>query len=111
MSETKPTVEASEATNKPRKYVLVEAVQMHRMRYVVELLEEEPTEWALDTVTMQEAKELSQEDLGETIISHRVLAGGLAEAIQIARDDTPDVAGQWDDALVIKNHITPLREE
>lgn len=41
---------------KPAKYVLVEAVQQYRMRYVVELDEDAPEEWALDTVAMNEAR-------------------------------------------------------
>ena len=99
--------------NKPteptRQYVLVETIQQHRMRYVVELGSEDPPEWALDTVTLNEAKELSQADLGETIVSHRVLAGGLEEAIALARADEPLVAGQWPDDLVVKNHITTTK--
>lgn len=90
---------------KPAKYVLVEAVQQYRMRYVVELDEDAPEEWALDTVAMNEAKELSQLDLGETIVSHRLL-GGIDEAIEVARRDEPNVAGRWADETVIKNHIT-----
>lgn len=88
------------------KYVLVEAVQQYRMRYVVELNATDPDNWALDTVVCEQAKELSQENLGETIVSHRVLPGGLDEAIALARADEPMVAGRWDDDLVIKNHIT-----
>jgi hypothetical protein len=42
------------------------------MRYVVEVPEGKK-EWALDTVTMNEADEFSQEHLGETIVSHRVI--------------------------------------
>lgn len=54
------------------KWVMVECVSMFRMRYMVEAPEEHP-EYALDTVTMNEAKEFSQEHLGETIVSHRVV--------------------------------------
>lgn len=90
---------------KPAKYVLVEAIQQHRMRYVVELDEDAPAEWALDTVTMREAKEFSQLDLGETIVSHRVLSG-LDEAVSIARADEPNVAGRWNDETIIRARIT-----
>jgi hypothetical protein len=54
------------------KWVLVEAVSQFRMRYMIEVPEENP-EWALDTVTMHEGKEFSQEWLGEVIVSHRVM--------------------------------------
>jgi hypothetical protein len=90
-----------------RQYVLVEAIQQYRMRYVVELGKDDPAAWALDTVTMNEAKELSQQDLGETIVSHRVLPGGLEEAIALARTDNPSVAAHWPADVVIRNHITP----
>lgn len=96
----------TENTNtKPAKYVLVETIQQYRMRYVVELDENDPSEWAMDTVVMNEAKELSQKDLGETIVSHRVLSG-ICEAINMAKEDEPQVAGKWSDELVINNHIT-----
>ena len=101
----------SKKDKETKKYVLVEAVQTYRMRYVIELDKDDPTEWALDTVTMEEAKELSQSDLGETIVSHRVLPGGLKEAIDMAKADEPNVAGKWGDDLIIKNHITLKKQE
>lgn len=55
-----------------KSWVLVDTVSMFRMRYMVEVPAEHP-EYALDTVTMNEAKEFSQEHVGETIISHRVV--------------------------------------
>ena len=59
------------------KYILVDAISQFRMRYVVEVPDshsdgEYPCtaeQWAMDTVTMSEAKEFSQEWLGETIVS------------------------------------------
>ena len=51
-------------------FVLVECISQYRMRYVVEVPKGN-TDWALDTVTMNEAVEFSQEWLGETIFSHR----------------------------------------
>ena len=53
--------------------VLVECVSTFRMRYMVEVPKGK-AEWALDTVTMNEADEFSQEHLGEQIMSHRVLS-------------------------------------
>lgn len=55
------------------KWVLVETVQTFRHRYMVQVPASNP-EWAMDTVVMQEAKEFSQEHLGETIVSHRVVS-------------------------------------
>jgi hypothetical protein len=54
-------------------WVLVETIQTFRHRYMVEAPLHNP-EWALDTVTMEEAKEFSQEWLGETIVSHRIVS-------------------------------------
>lgn len=74
------------------KWVLVETVSQFRMRYMVEVPEEHP-EWALDTVTMEEAKEFSQEHLGEVIISHRVVTE--EEAIAICDVDNDYVNGKY----------------
>lgn len=54
-------------------HVLVETVLTYRMRYVIDV-KDDPVDWALDTVTMQEAKEFSQKYLDETIVSHRVVS-------------------------------------
>ena len=53
--------------------VLVECVSTFRMRYVVEVPKGN-TVWSLDTVTMNEADEFSQEHIGEQIVSHRVVS-------------------------------------
>ena len=53
------------------KYVLVDTVLSYRMRYVIELNDDDPNEYALDTVVCDEATEFSQEYLGEHIVSHR----------------------------------------
>ena len=61
-------------------WVLVDAVQQFRMRYMVQVPKGK-SEWALDTVVMKEAKEFSQQDMGETIVSHRVLTEDEAIAV------------------------------
>lgn len=73
-------------------WVLVEAVSQFRMRYMVEVPKGK-AEWAMDTVTMQEAKEFSQEHIGETIISHRVVSE--EEAIAICDADNDYVNGKY----------------
>lgn len=60
-------------TKKPMKTVLVETVSIFRMRYAVSIPEDAPIEWASDTVVCNEAAELSQEHLDETIVSSRVI--------------------------------------
>jgi len=65
-------------------WVLVETVSQFRMRYMVEVPAGKK-EYALDTVTLNEAKEFSQEHLGETIVSHRVVS--KKEALTICDED------------------------
>ncbi len=68
-------------------WVLVEAISTFRERYMVEVpvgvdrYGKDKADWALDTVTLEEAKEFSQEHLGETIVSHRVVTKEEALAL------------------------------
>lgn len=62
-------------SKKPKtKIVMVETVSSFRMRYAVEIPTDAPNDWALDTVTMNEAKELSQVHIGENIVNHREIS-------------------------------------
>ncbi len=72
-------------------WVLVEAIQSFRMRYMVQVPKGK-AEWALDTVTCNDAKEFSQEALPEYIVSHRVVTED--EAIQICDIDN-DYTKSW----------------
>ena len=74
------------------KWVLVECISTFRMRYMVEAPDDHP-EYALDTVTMEEAQEFSQQHLGETIVSHRVVSE--EEAIAICDIDNDYVNGKY----------------
>jgi len=66
--------------------ILVEAIQQTRMRYLV-TVPKGKAEYALDTVTCQEAEEFSQEDLGEVIVSHRVIND--VEILELFTTDRP----------------------
>lgn len=94
-------------------WVLVETVSMFRERYMVEvpvgvdMYGKDKAEWALDTVTMEEAKEFSQEHLGETIVSHRVVT--KEEALALC-DKENDYAKKWNDELKMKNFFTTMAE-
>lgn len=77
------------------------------MRYMVEVPKGKK-EWALDTVTCDEAREFSQEHLGETIASHRVVSE--AEALEIFDQDN-DYLKSWDRETKIKNAFTRLGEK
>jgi len=98
---------------KETQWVLVEAVSMFRERYMVEVpigtdrYGKDKSEWALDTVTLSEAKEFSQEHLGETIMSHRIVTE--EEALALCDKDN-DYAKVWNDELKKKTFFTTMDE-
>ena len=75
-------------------WVLVETVSQFRERYMVEVPIGKQL-WALDTVTLNEAKEFSQEHLGETIVSHRVVS--VEEALVLCDKDNAYCSAWSDD--------------
>jgi len=83
-------------------WVLVEAVSMFRMRYMVETPDNHP-EYALDTVVCQEAQEFSQEHLGETIVSHRVVS--QEQALSLCDVDN-DYCSSWTEEQKMKAFFT-----
>jgi hypothetical protein len=96
-----PETEAGPAPVK-REWVLVECIQSYRMRYMVEVPEGR-SEWALDTVSMQQAKEFSQESIGETIVSHRVISE--EDALKLCDEDN-DYCKSWDEHQKVKSFFT-----
>ena len=90
-------------------WVLVEAISTFRERYMVEVpigtddYGKDKADWALDTVTMEEAQEFSQEHLGETIVSHRVVT--KAEALVMCDKDN-DYTKDWDEETKMKTFFT-----
>jgi len=101
-------------TKKETQWVLVECISMFRERYMVEVpvgvdqYGKDKAEWALDTVTMEEAKEFSQEHLGEQIVSHRVVS--KEEALELFDKDNAYFKS-WDEETKIKNHFTTWKEQ
>ena len=91
----------------PTEWVLVECISTFRERYMVEVPKGK-SEWALDTVTMQEAKEFSQEHLGEQIVSHRVVT--KEEALSLCDTDNAYFKS-WDEETKIKNYFTTWKEQ
>jgi hypothetical protein len=79
--------------NQEKVWVMVECVSTFRQRYCVEAPADHP-EYALDDVTMETAKEFSQEYIGEQIVSHRVVSAAEA-LVQCDIDNT--YASSWDD--------------
>ena len=81
-------------TKKPseeKEWILVETVSQFRQRYMVEVPKGK-ADWALETVSMNEAKEFSQKHLGETIVSHRVMTEEEALALS---DKDNDYGADW----------------
>ena len=102
-------------TKKPEtQWVLVETVSTFRERYMIEVpigtddFGHDKADWALDTVTMNEAKEFSQEHLGEQIVSHRVVT--KEEALAMCDKDN-DYGSSWDEETKMKNFFTPWEEK
>lgn len=74
-----------------KEWVLVECVSQFRQRYMCQVPKGK-AEWALDTVTLNEAKEFSQQHLGETIVSHRVIP--FMEALELCDVDN-EYCNKW----------------
>ncbi len=101
-------------SKKQTQWVLVECVSTFRQRYMVEVpvgtddQGNDKTLWALDTVTMEEAKEFSQEHIGEQIVSHRVVT--KKEALELCDQDN-DYTKSWDKETKLKTFFTSLAEQ
>lgn len=99
---------------KETQWVLVEAISTFRQRYMVEVptgidnYSKDKVEWALDTVTMQEATEFSQEHLGELIVSHRVVT--KEEALSLCDKDN-DYTKSWNEDQKVNAFFTPWEEK
>ena len=94
--------------------ILVETVSMFAMRYLVEVpvgiddYGNDKSLWALDTVTMQQAKEFSQKHIAENIISHRVIS--KEEALSTLDVDN-EYCKKWSEELKIKNFFTLYEDD
>ena len=83
-------------------WVLVEAISQFRERYMVEVPKGK-AEWALDTVTLNQAQEFSQEHLGEVIVSHRVVS--FDEAMKLCDKDN-HYCSAWSDEKKVDAFFT-----
>lgn len=93
--------------SKETEWVLVECVSTFKMKYMVEVPRGK-SEWALDTVIMQEAKEFSQEHIDESIFSHRVVS--KKEALSICDTDN-EYAKSWNKDKKIEVFFTTWKEQ
>jgi hypothetical protein len=87
--------------------VLVATILTYRLRYMVEVPKGK-SDWALDTVTMEDAKEFSQKSLGEHIASHRVVTE--EEALTLCDVDN-DYCSAWTTDMKKKNFFTSLEDQ
>jgi hypothetical protein len=94
-------------------WVLVETVSTFRERYMVEVpvgidrYGKDKADWALDTVTLSEAKEFSQEHLGETIVSHRVIT--KEDALALCDKDNAYCLS-WSEEMKMNSFFTTMAE-
>ena len=75
---------------------LVECISTFRIRYVIDT---DNTEWAEDTVVMEEAKEFSQLHLGEQIVSTRTIS--KEEYLRLFDEDN-EYLSEWEDEQKFK---------
>lgn len=94
-------------TKKETEWVLVECISTFRQRYMVEVPKGK-AEWALDTVTCEDAKEFSQKHLGETIVSHRVVS--YDEAMAMCDEDN-EYSNMWTNLKKWEAFFTPYEVE
>ena len=92
---------------KKTEWVLVEAIDTFRMRYVVEVPVGEHDK-AIDKVRLHQAKEFSQEHLDELIVSHRPISE--KEALKLCVDDNQYGAG-WTKNKKIEVFFTKIGEK
>ena len=98
----------------PTQWVLVDCVSTFRQRYMVEVsvgiddYGRDKSEWALDTVSMDEAKEFSQQYLGEQIVSHRVIT--KEEALLLCDTDNK-YCSNWNEETKMKNFFTTWQDQ
>jgi hypothetical protein len=93
-------------TKSDKVWVMVECIQQYRMRYMVQAPADHP-EYALDDVTMQRVKEFSQLDIGETIVSHRVISHD--DALKLCDEDN-DYTQEWTEEQKVKSFFTKEHE-
>ncbi len=93
--------------NKKTQWVLVECVGTFHHRYMVETPKHKDL-WALDTVVMNQAKEFSQQHIGEQIITHRVVTE--AEALQLCNQDN-SYAQAWSNSKKLDAFFTTIKDQ
>jgi len=107
---TEPVVEKKEKKAKKTKkteWVMVETVSTFRMRYMVEVPKGK-SDKAIELVQDHDAKEFSQQHIGELVTSSWVLDHGQAIAMC---DADNDYCRSWDDDKKIEAFFTRIGEK
>jgi bifunctional DNA-binding transcriptional regulator/antitoxin component of YhaV-PrlF toxin-antitoxin module len=94
--------DGSFSLTQPTEFVMVDCISTFHQRYLVEVPVGKK-DWALDTVTCEEAREFSQKHIGETIVTHRVVS--KEEALAEYDADSP-WCKDWTDEMKIKAGFT-----
>lgn len=89
-------------------WVLVETVSMFKIKYMVEVKDGDPPEWAMDDVVMGTAKEFSQQHLDETIFSHKLISE--EEALELCDVDN-EYFKSWSGDHKKEVFFTSLKDE
>jgi len=97
-----------EVMTQETEWVLVETLSQFKVSYMVEVPKGK-AEYALDTVTMEDAQEFSQEHLRPTdiILGHRVVS--KEEALALC-DERNEYGSGWEEETKIKNFFTTLED-
>lgn len=82
--------------------VLVETISQYRIRYIISVPVGK-TDWALDTVTCDQAKEFSQQFVGESLLSSRVI--DEEEMLELFVQDNA-YAKSWSIETIYENCVT-----
>ena len=82
--------------------ILVDCISTFRIRYVIDT---DNTEWAEDTVVMEEAQEFSQLHLGEQIVSSRAIT---KEEYLTLFDEDNEYCTSWDDDMKLRS-VTEIK--
>jgi len=86
------------------KLILVEAIDMFRSRYVMEIPDHIDDEVALDSVTCEEAEEFSSKYIGHQISSHREITE--EEMMRLYNEDCAPFH-PWNSSTVHEVLVTP----
>jgi len=86
-----------------QEYVLVDLIDTFHSRALIPVPKGK-TDWAFDTITMDEHVEFSSRFLDTNIVSHRVIT--REEAIRTAREDNT-YAENWNETQICQAFFTP----